>query len=234
MNSDTIELQMEREARFARATVSCALPNGKIAMASIKNVTQSGLQLVGRTAYDKGQQMTVSISTKGVHEDPDENIFLTLNVTCEVLWTRQQSNDEVHFGVRYMPLDRRQTEVLMRFFFRNFRLKLWEWPDKRDSPRISRKLVCHYRDLDGQMQLCMLRDLSVTGIGLVMVQELPVDTETMFRFAVAEDVICERGGRVVRCKKMEKGFDVGVIFNEQTDVERDEIMKAIARAARFL
>jgi hypothetical protein len=233
MSSETLELQMEREARFSRATVSCVLPNGKMAMASIKNVTLSGLQMVGRTPYEKGQLLTVSISTKGIHGGTDDPVFLTLNVRCEILWTRRQGEDEIHFGVRYLPLDRPQTEVLMRFFYQNFRLKLWEWPDKRDSPRVSRKLVCHYKDAEGNLQLCMLRDLSVTGLGLVLVGELPVETETSFRFAVAEDLICERTGRVVRCKKMDKGYDVGVLFGEQSESEREEIMKAIARAARF-
>lgn len=230
--SDTLEVQAEREARFARASVSCVLANGAISVATIKNVTLSGLQLVGKTPFEKGQQMTVSISTRGVNS-ADDVIYLTLNIQCEVLWSRRQADEDIFFGVRFMPLDRRQTEVLMRFFFRSFNVKLWEWPDKRDSPRIQRKLVCHYTDLEGQMQLCMLRDLSVTGCGLVLVKELPVDTETTFRFAVSEDLICERHGKVVRCRRIDKGFEVGVLFGEQTDDERAEIMKVIARAARF-
>lgn len=232
MSNDTLEIQAERESRFAKATVSCVLTNGKISLATIKNVTLSGMQLVGRSTFDKGQLMTVSISTKGVNA-ADDSVYLTLNTFCEVLWTRQQGTDEIYFGVRFLPLDRTQTEVLMRFFHRSFGIKLWEWPDKRDSPRIGRKLVCHYNDLAGEMQLCMLRDLSVSGLGLVLVKEIPVDTETLFRFAVSEDLICERQGRVVRCRKIDKGFDVGVVFNEQNEAQREELMKAIARAARF-
>lgn len=230
--SDALEVHAEREARFSRATVSCVLSNGKISLATVKNVTLSGLQLVGRTPYEKGQQMTVSISTKGVSA-VDDVVYLTLNILCEVLWSRQQGEEEIYFGVRFLPLDKRQTEVLMRFFHRSFNVKLWEWPDKRDSPRIQRKLVCHYIDHEGQMQLCMLRDLSVTGLGLVLVKEIPVETDTTFRFAVSEDLICERKGRVVRCRRIDKGFEVGILFDEQTEDEREEIMKAIARAARF-
>ncbi len=66
MNDDSVDVQLARELRFSRAAVSCMLTDGCSAPATLRSVTMNGLQLTGRVQYEKGQQLTVSISTRGL------------------------------------------------------------------------------------------------------------------------------------------------------------------------
>lgn len=212
------------------ATVDCILSPGDVFQAALRNITLSGLQLTGPRLLDKWQRITVCISAREA-DAVRPVVVLAIYAECEVVWCREVAG-EITVGLRYLPMSTREMQDLMDFIHREYGMKLWEWPDKRETPRVSRKLVCHYYDGAKQLQLAMVRDLSVTGLGLVTMSELAVGSSTRFRFGVSPRLLMERQGRVVRCRRIEKGFDVGVIFDPMKDEEQQELARAVARAAQ--
>ena len=211
------------------ATVDCILSPGDVFQASLRNITLAGLQLTSPRILDKWQRVTVCVSAR--EPDPVRPVVvMAIYIDCEVAWCREVGG-EITAGLRYLPMSTREMQHVVDFFHREYGLKLWEWPDKRETPRVSRKLVCHYYDQARQLQLAMIRDLSVTGLGLVTMAELAVGSSTRFRFGVSPHHLMERPGRVVRCRRIEKGFDVGVVFDPMDDAAREELALAVARAA---
>ena len=212
------------------ATADCVLSPGDAFQATLRAITLTGLQLTGSRPLDKGLRVTVCLSAR----EPDAwhpVVVTAVYVECEVAWCRNMG-DEITLGLRYQPMCTREMVNLVDFVHREYGLKLWEWPDKRTTPRVARNLVCHCYDWRRQTLIAMIRDLSMSGLGLVTVSELKVGSTARFRFGVSSRLILERQGQVVRCRKIEKGFDVGVLFDEMTAEERDELALAVAQAAR--
>lgn len=197
--------------------------------ARVSNVTLLGLQLTTGHSAEKGERLSVTL-TNHDPEGPKQAVVVGIQVASEVTWSKM-IGDTFTWGVRFLYQGVQDMAAFVRFMHAEYGVRLWEWPDKRDHPRVSRKLICYYLDGEGTMQLAMLCDLSVTGIGIVTVRDLPLETTTRFRFGVSEQMLLERKGQVVRTRKMERGFDVGVRFIDMTESEQEELERAVARAA---
>jgi c-di-GMP-binding flagellar brake protein YcgR len=220
----------EIAARIMAAEVQCILPSAETFSARLTNISPAGFNLLGNHAsLERAQRLVVDI-TSPVRQPSDP--LYNMQVGCEVLWSRP-AEAETAFGVRYMPMPAEDMRELVRFVFRNFGIKLWEWPDKREHPRVSRKLVCHIIDAEHRMQIAMLRDISVTGIGLLTNHPIPEGFVARFRFAVGEDMMLERFGKVVRSRKTEEGYDLGIAFLDMDDAKREEILKALQLAVKI-
>lgn len=217
-----------RQVRVENVSATCATSDGRFTV-RVNSVTLLGAQISAALPVAKGDQVALTLSN---HDPslPRPAVVVHIEMACEVTWCNTHSDGFVA-GLRFLYDGAGDMGVFLRFMHEQYGLRLWEWPDKREHPRVSRKLVCYYLDDDGVMQLAMLSDVSVMGLGLVTVQEIPLDTLTRFRFGVSEDMFLERKGRVVRSRKLDRGFDVGVVFVDFTEAERNELSSAVARAA---
>lgn len=208
--------------------VVCSPQQGDPFACNLSNVSPAGLNLSSSHSVTKGDKLQIEL-TAPVPLPPPAPPRLVLS--CEVTWQRT-SESEVQFGVRWESMRMDAMKDLFRFVYGSFGLRLWEWPEKREHPRVSRKLVCHILDGD-KMQVAMLRDLSITGLGLLTLYPMAEGYVGRFRYAVSEDFIVERAARIMRCRKTDEGYDLGVAYAEMTEEERQEVVEALARAVRI-
>lgn len=218
----------ERQGRVERMSAEVTTSVGKFTT-RVSNVTLLGLQLTTGHSAEKGDRLSVTL-TNHDPDGPKQAVVMGIQLASEVIWSKM-IGDTFTWGIRFLYQGVQDMAAFVRFMHAEYGIRLWEWPDKRHHSRVSCKLICYYLDDDGNMQLAMLCDLSVTGIGLLTVRELPLETTTRFRFGVSEQMLLERKGKVVRTRKMDRGFDVGVRFIDMTDDEQEELARAVARAA---
>ncbi|MHB2018988.1 MAG: PilZ domain-containing protein [Candidatus Xenobia bacterium] len=208
----------------------CILGPHEVVRATIRNLSVSGVQLDVPRLIDLGKRLTIRISTED-SRNQRRAVVLTMLITGDVVWCRPGDEEGAPYslGVRYLPMEKQELELVVRFFFEEFGIRLWEWSDKRRHVRVARSVGVSFRDADGVVRSGALRDVSVAGLGVISEQGLPMGHETVFRFTFGEGQEFDCLGRVVRCQKSGRNYDLGVSFERLDDMVRDNLIRAVIR-----